>query len=151
MDFATMLACFTPYVAMLGPMTEKKRLHFEIAMPEDLPSVRADSVRVRQILMNLLSNAIKFTPENGTITVEGAPAEGGMVAVSVRDTGPGISPDDRQAVFERFKQVGEGHRKRGTGLGLPITKRLVELHGGTISLESEPGKGATFTFTLPIS
>jgi signal transduction histidine kinase len=138
-------------VAMLAPLMEKKHLALAIDMPRDLPDAWADSVRVKQVLMNLLSNAIKFTPDGGTIRVEGRPAPEGRVAVSVVDTGVGISEADRQQVFERFKQVGEGSRKRGTGLGLPITKRLVELHGGQITLISELGKGSNFTFSLPIA
>jgi signal transduction histidine kinase len=138
-------------VAMLAPLVEKKRIRLEIDMPKDLPDAWADPVRIKQVLMNLLSNAIKFTPEGGTIRLEGRPApDGERVAVSVVDTGVGIGEADRQQVFERFKQVGEGQRSRGTGLGLPISRRLVELHGGQITLTSELGKGSTFTFTLPI-
>jgi signal transduction histidine kinase len=137
--------------AMLAPLLEKKALTLTIDLPADLPDAWADPVRVKQILMNLLSNAIKFTSEGGSIRVDGrAEPAGDRVALSVIDTGSGISEADRQQVFERFKQVGEGQRKRGTGLGLPITKRLVELHGGQITLTSELGKGSTFTFTLPI-
>ncbi|MDB5098546.1 MAG: histidine kinase [Cyanobacteria bacterium RYN_339] len=137
-------------VALLTPLLEKKILHIELGFPPDLPEVVADPVRIKQILLNLLSNAIKFTPEHGKIRIEGLEA-GQKLAMSVTDTGSGIDVTDLVMVFERFKQAGDGHhRKRGTGLGLPITKRLVELHGGTISLMSEVGKGSTFTFTLPI-
>jgi signal transduction histidine kinase len=136
--------------AMLQAMFEKKHLHFVVDVPRELPDAWADAVRVKQILMNLLSNAIKFTPDGGTIRVEGRLAdEPGRLAISVIDTGTGIGEGDRQQVFERFKQVGAGARMRGTGLGLPITKRLVELHGGQITLVSELGKGSTFTFSLP--
>jgi signal transduction histidine kinase len=138
-------------VAMLTPLSEKKALHIKIDLPPDLPTACGDAVRVKQILINLLSNAIKFTPEDGLITVTGLllPDER-RIAIAIRDTGAGIAPGDLEQVFERFKQVGEGHRKRGTGLGLPITKRLVELHGGQITLVSELDKGSTFTFTLPV-
>lgn len=138
-------------VALLTPLLEKKVLHIDLAFPPDLPELQADPVRIKQVLLNLLSNAIKFTPEHGKIRIEAlldAPAQ--RVAVSIADTGSGIDETDMLMVFERFKQAGDGHRKRGTGLGLPITKRLVELHGGTISLMSEVGKGSIFTFTLPI-
>jgi signal transduction histidine kinase len=138
-------------IAMLAPLRDKKALQIDLKLSAEMPEVWADPVRLKQVLMNLLSNAIKFTPEGGKITVDaGLRDQGRYVAVSVSDTGTGISRQDMTLVFERFKQVGEGHRKRGTGLGLPITKRLVELHGGSIDLESEPGEGSTFTFTLPV-
>lgn len=138
-------------VMMLTALLEKKVLNIELSFGPDLPEVWADPVRIKQVLLNLLSNAIKFTPEHGRIRVEATmPPDGNELAVSVIDSGPGIEENDMLMVFERFKQVGEGHRKRGTGLGLPITKRLVELHGGRISLISKVGKGSTFTFTLPV-
>jgi signal transduction histidine kinase len=103
------------------------------------------------VLLNLLSNAVKFTPEGGTITMS-AVLNGGMVEISVADTGIGIAPEDQAAVFEEFRQVGTDYaRKReGTGLGLALARRLVELHGGTLTLQSELGKGSTFTFTIPV-
>ena len=138
--------------ALLGPLFEKKRLSLSIALDPATEEVLADPVRARQILINLLSNAIKFTPQEGAITLSTRAEGPDMAAISVSDNGPGIAPGDQLQVFERFKQVGaEGQRKRGTGLGLPITKRLVELHGGAIRLESEEGHGATFTFTLPLA
>jgi PAS domain S-box-containing protein len=125
-------------------------------VPADLPSVRADGTRVRQVLLNLLSNAAKFT-EKGSITLTAqAAVEAGVrvVALSVSDTGQGIAPRDQARLFERFSQVdGSATRKvGGTGLGLNITRHLVEMHGGRIWLESEgiPGHGATFHFTLPV-
>jgi len=113
--------------------------------------VLADERKVKQVLLNLLSNAVKFTPEGGTITMT-AVLQGGMVEISVADTGIGIAPEDQAAVFEEFRQVGTDYaRKReGTGLGLALARRLVELHGGTLSLQSELGKGSTFTFTIPV-
>lgn len=139
-------------VAMLTALLEKKTLDIRFDLPPELPEAWGDPVRVKQILLNLLSNAIKFTNEGGVIRVEGrVQPDGRNIAVSVIDTGSGISEHDLYQVFERFKQVGEGSRKRGTGLGLPITKRLVELHGGQITLISELGKGSNFTFSLPIA
>ena len=139
-------------VAMVTVLLEKKTLDIRFDMPPELPEVWGDPVRVKQILLNLLSNAIKFTDNGGLIRVEGrVQPDGRNLAVSVIDSGSGISEDDLFQVFERFKQVGEGSRKRGTGLGLPITKRLVELHGGQITLISELGKGSNFTFSLPIA
>jgi signal transduction histidine kinase len=113
--------------------------------------VVADERKVKQVLLNLLSNAVKFTPEGGTITMS-AVLNGGMVEISVADTGIGIAPEDQAAVFEEFRQVGTDYaRKReGTGLGLALARRLVELHGGTLTLQSELGKGSTFTFTIPV-
>ena len=113
--------------------------------------VLADERKVKQVLLNLLSNAVKFTPEGGTITMT-AVLNGGMVEISVADTGIGIAAEDQAAVFEEFRQVGTDYaRKReGTGLGLALARRLVELHGGTLTLQSELGKGSTFTFTIPV-
>jgi len=114
------------------------------------PALIADRLRFRQILLNLLSNSVKFTPEGGQIRVD-ATTTPGCVTISVSDTGIGIPNQKHAAVFDKFQQVGvvtKGIRE-GTGLGLAITKALVEQHGGSISLESEPGKGTRFTFTIP--
>ena len=111
----------------------------------------ADRVRFKQILYNLLSNAVKFTPEQGRVRVD-AVSRDGFVEISVTDTGIGIPTHEHEAVFEKFHQAGATTKgvREGTGLGLAITKRLVEQHGGRIWLESEPGKGSRFTFTLPL-
>jgi signal transduction histidine kinase len=113
--------------------------------------IDGDRLRVRQILYNLLSNAVKFTPKGGNVRVDIEPA-GEFAQISVTDTGIGIPPAEQQSVFDSFHQVGAtaGGIREGTGLGLPITKRLVEEHGGHIWLESEPGKGSRFTFTIPL-
>jgi len=112
--------------------------------------VRADERKIKQVLLNLLSNAIKFTPEGGRIEVRAAPADG-MVEVSVTDTGVGIAPEDLEAVFEEFRQVGTADKKaEGTGLGLALSRKFVELHGGRIWVTSQVGVGSTFTFTLPV-
>ncbi len=115
--------------------------------------IEADRVRFREILDNLLSNAVKFTPDGGSVWVESradSPSPG-MTAFCVGDTGIGIAPDDHAAVFDKFRQVSSTTRgvREGTGLGLAIVRSFVELHGGTIALESEPGKGSRFTFTMP--
>jgi signal transduction histidine kinase len=117
-----------------------------------LGELNADERKLKQILLNLLSNAVKFTPEGGSITV-GARIKGDMIEIAVTDTGIGIAPEDQAAVFEEFKQVGTDYTRKaeGTGLGLALTRRLVELHGGAMRLESEPGKGSTFAFTLPLN
>jgi signal transduction histidine kinase len=114
--------------------------------------IKADERKFKQILLNLLSNAVKFTPEGGTISVEAVPV-GTMVEVSVSDTGIGIAPEDCDAVFEEFRQVGSDYTKKaeGTGLGLALTRKFVELHGGKIWVTSVVGKGSTFTFSLPVT
>jgi signal transduction histidine kinase len=111
--------------------------------------VDGDERRVKQIIFNLLSNAVKFTPAGGAVDVSAAQMNG-EVRITVADTGPGIAPKDQQRIFEEFQQADIGVAQRdGTGLGLPLSKRLVELHGGRIWLESKIGKGSTFVFTLP--
>ena len=112
--------------------------------------IRADERKFKQILLNLLSNAVKFTPDGGKVVVRAVSVDGG-IEVAVSDTGVGISAQDQLVVFDEFKQVGRHYTNKheGTGLGLALTKRFVELHGGTLRLESEPGVGSTFTFTLP--
>ena len=113
--------------------------------------VVADERKVRQIVLNLLSNAVKFTPEGGRVAVRAARA-GDAVEIAVSDTGIGIAPEDQALVFEEFRQVGTDHTRKheGTGLGLALARRFVELHGGAVRLESAVGKGSTFTFTLPL-
>jgi len=118
-------------------------------LPKDLPAIEADERKVKQVLYNLLSNAVKFTPDGGGIEVTAA-REDGSVRIAVRDTGIGIAPDDQTKIFEEFRQVGRERSREGTGLGLTLTKRFVELHGGAITVQSTPGKGSTFSFTLPI-
>ncbi|HUP93927.1 MAG TPA: ATP-binding protein, partial [Burkholderiales bacterium] len=110
----------------------------------------ADERKVKQIMMNLMSNAVKFTPQGGTVTVRAARTRAG-VEISVTDTGVGIARDHLELIFEAFRQVGADYLRRaeGTGLGLALTRKFVELHGGTVSVASELGKGTTFTFTLP--
>jgi len=114
-----------------------------------LDRVRADERKIKQVLLNLLSNAIKFTPEGGRIEIRAVPADT-AIEVSVRDTGVGIAPEDQAAVFEEFRQVGASPvQQEGTGLGLALCRKFVELHGGRISVTSEVGIGSTFTFTIP--
>lgn len=111
----------------------------------------ADRLRMKEVLYNLLSNAVKFTPEGGSIWLESA-AEKDSLLVTVGDTGIGIPAEEQEAVFEKFYQAGTtGGVHEGTGLGLPITRRLIELHGGEIRVESHPGKGSRFILTLPLN
>jgi len=122
------------------------------AVDERLGEVLGDERKFKQILLNLLSNAVKFTPEGGRIDVDAA-LTNESVEISVSDTGCGIAPENQETIFEEFRQVGTDAAKKrdGTGLGLTLTKKFVELHGGTIRVESVIGKGSTFTFTLPLN
>jgi signal transduction histidine kinase len=117
---------------------------------ERVGQVLADERKIRQVMLNLLSNAIKFTPEGGRIEVWAVPVDGN-VEVSVSDTGIGIAPEDQEKVFEEFRQVGTADKKvEGTGLGLTLCRKFVELHGGKIWLKSQLGQGSTFTFSVPV-
>jgi signal transduction histidine kinase len=117
---------------------------------QQLGQVRADERKIKQVLLNLLSNALKFTPEGGRVDVR-AGLVNGLAEISVADTGVGIAPDDQEAIFEEFRQVGTAAKKvEGTGLGLALSRKFVELHGGRIWVESQVGVGSTFTFTIPI-
>ena len=137
-------------VETLRPLAEGKKQHLRIEPMEGLPSVRADSQKVHQVLINLLNNAISYTPEGGSITVEARPMSEG-IEVSVIDNGIGIPPDDLPRIFERFYRVDKGRSRElgGTGLGLSIVRHIVEAHGGQVRVESKPGKGSRFTFFLP--
>jgi PAS domain S-box-containing protein len=117
-------------------------------LPTNLPLASADGARVVQVLSNLLRNAIKFTPEGGRVEL-GITANDGNLVFSVSDTGPGIAPENRPKVFDRYWQSSAGARARGAGLGLSIAKGIVEAHGGRIWLDTELGKGSTFAFTIP--
>jgi signal transduction histidine kinase len=128
----------------------KHGINLDVTVDERLGDFIGDERKIKQILLNLLSNAVKFTPEGGRIGINARQADG-SVEISVTDTGIGIAPDDQPKIFEEFRQVGGENAKRieGTGLGLTLAKKFVELHGGRIWVTSEVGKGSTFTFTLP--
>jgi len=142
---------------MARPLVEKKNIDLEARVQKDLPPMHQDQARVQQILNNLLSNAIKFTPEGGRITIQAARDESNVLTMRISDTGVGIAEEDQQAIFEKFRQgratISSGdamtREYSGTGLGLSIVKELCKLLGGEISLESELGKGSTFTVRLP--
>ncbi|HEX8271802.1 MAG TPA: ATP-binding protein [Longimicrobiaceae bacterium] len=136
-------------VEMLRPMAAAATLRLEEEVPPGLPRVLVDGLRVQQVLSNLVGNALKFTPVGGVITLR-AEARGAEVQVSVADTGPGISPEQLPHVFGRFWQGGSKDGL-GVGLGLAIAKGLVEAHGGRIWVESEPGHGTVFSFTVPVA
>lgn len=123
-----------------------------IELDPGLGKIIADERMFKQILLNLLSNAIKFTPEGGTVTVS-ASNRPQTIEITVSDTGIGISPEDQQTIFEEFRQAGidSSQASEGTGLGLTLTKKFIEMHGGSISVESEVGTGSTFAFDIPLS
>jgi signal transduction histidine kinase/putative methionine-R-sulfoxide reductase with GAF domain len=128
----------------------KHGITLDIDVDDRLGEYLGDERKIKQILLNLLSNAVKFTPEGGRISISANKTENGA-EISVSDTGIGIAPEDQPKIFEEFRQVGSDstHKIEGTGLGLTLAKKFVELHGGRIWVESEVGKGSTFTFTLP--
>jgi two-component system, NtrC family, sensor kinase len=128
----------------------RRSIALHTTVDERLGQVQADERKIRQVLLNLLSNAIKFTPEGGRIEV-GAKSLDGFIEVAVSDTGVGIAPEDQEAVFEEFRQVGTAEKKvEGTGLGLALSRKFIELHGGKIWVTSQVGEGSTFTFTVPV-
>ncbi|HEX6909399.1 MAG TPA: ATP-binding protein, partial [Longimicrobium sp.] len=133
----------------LGPAAAQAGVELRQDVPEHVPSVLADRDRLLQVLSNLLGNAVKFTPPGGTITL-GARPSGGEMVFSVADTGRGIEPADLPRLFDRFWQA-ERTREGGAGLGLAIVRGLVEAHGGRIWVHSQPGRGSTFSFTLPLA
>ena len=127
-----------------------KGVEMRIEVENDLPLVRGDPDPLLQVVINLLSNAVKFT-DRGHVVVRAA-RDDGEIRVSVSDTGIGIAAEDHDKVFEQFRQVGDTltDKPRGTGLGLAISKEIIEHHGGRLWFESEPGRGSTFWFTLPL-
>lgn len=137
-------------MATTSALVRGKKVTLQEEIAPDLPLVRADPARIRQVLLRLMANAAKYT-DQGSITVR-AWASNGQVLVSVSDTGVGIPPEDLERIFERFEQGGteNGRRANGAGLGLSLSKEFVEMHGGRIWVESRVGKGSTFTFSLPL-
>jgi PAS domain S-box-containing protein len=139
-------------MSTIAPLAKARGVMLEPATLVAVPSVRADRVRLRQILYNLISNAVKFTDRGGVVRIR-ARRDGGRVAIAVVDTGVGIAAADQSRLFRSFEQLTlpSGDRPGGTGLGLALTKRLVEMHGGTIEVESELGVGSTFTVRIPVA
>jgi signal transduction histidine kinase len=137
-------------LTLVRERAQRHGIGLQLQVAPEVGEMRADERKFKQILLNLLTNAVKFTPDGGKVDVRAGLADG-LLQVAVADTGIGIAAADQAAVFEEFKQVGRHYtnKQEGTGLGLALTKRFVELHGGTLTLDSEPGKGSTFTFTLP--
>jgi signal transduction histidine kinase len=138
-------------LVMVRERATKNGVQLELALDPSVDLVEGDERRIRQVVFNLLSNAVKFTPSGGRVDVSMA-KQNGEVRIAVRDTGPGIASADQERIFEEFQQARDtdGERPEGTGLGLALSRSLVELHGGRIWVESEPGEGSTFTFTLPV-
>jgi signal transduction histidine kinase len=137
-------------LTLIRERAARREITLERAVDARVGAVRGDERKLKQVLLNLLSNAVKFTPEGGRIRVAAAPADG-VVEVAVRDTGVGIAPEEQEAVFEEFRQVGSSAAKQeGTGLGLALCRRFIELHGGTIRVQSALGEGSTFTFSIPL-
>jgi signal transduction histidine kinase/CheY-like chemotaxis protein len=136
-------------VAAVRPLLDKKQVAAHVQVPGDLPDVYCDRTRVQQVILNLVSNAARFT-DHGHIRIE-VHHQDGQVRISVQDTGAGIAPEDAETIFEPFDQGRLWHGRGGSGLGLSISRRFVELHGGRMWLESQLGVGTTFYFTLPIS
>jgi signal transduction histidine kinase len=135
--------------AMVRERATRQDVTLSTEIDDSVGEIEADERKVKQILFNLLSNAVKFTPAGGTVTLA-ARTDASQAIISVRDTGVGISPLDQARIFEDFYQLGPGMAQEGTGLGLALTKRLVDLHGGELTLESAPGAGSTFTVRLPL-
>jgi signal transduction histidine kinase len=137
-------------VTQVEPLAGEKQLSLQVNLASDLPVGKGDQRRIAQVLLNLVGNAIKFT-DAGQVGVRAEAADGSFL-ISVSDTGPGISDEDQEKIFGEFQQsdASNTRQKGGTGLGLAIAKRIVELHGGTIWVESKLGEGATFSFRLPV-
>ena len=137
-------------VDQIEPLAERKQQTLTVQVPPAPNAVQADSSRIEQVLLNLLGNAIKYTPAAGAVGV-GISRQDGQIQVTVQDSGPGVLPEEREHIFERFyrTQQHEVDRSSGTGLGLPIARMLVELHGGRLWYEDAPGGGSCFCFTLP--
>jgi two-component system, cell cycle sensor histidine kinase PleC len=136
---------------LISERVKTGRLELAIDLPPDLPMLLGDELRLKQIVLNLLSNSVKFTPAGGRVTLSAAVAPDGSLALAVSDTGIGMKPEEIPIALEPFRQIDSVHTRRyeGTGLGLPLARTLAELHGGTLSIDSVPGRGTTVTVRLP--
>jgi signal transduction histidine kinase len=138
-------------LALVRERAGRAGLTLEVEIDPALGALEGDERKFKQIMLNLLSNAVKFSPPGGAVRMFARHA-GNFFEVSVADTGTGIAPEDQEAIFEAFRQVGADvvRKREGTGLGLALARRFVELHGGSIRVDSEPGRGSVFTISLPI-
>jgi signal transduction histidine kinase len=134
------------------PMASKKTIDLQFDLDPDINIIYTDPYKFRTIAYNLISNAIKFTPEKGEVKVTIREKHRGFLEVSIQDTGIGISPEDQSKLFKPFSQIDSSISRKyeGTGLGLSIVKEFLKMQNGTIWFESQPGKGSTFTFKLPV-
>jgi signal transduction histidine kinase len=138
-------------LTMVRERANQHCIALDLEVDPTIGNIEADERKVKQVVFNLLSNAVKFTPDGGRVVVS-ALTDNGNVRVAVRDSGIGIAAADQQRIFEEFQQVSPGvlRAREGTGLGLALSRRFVELHGGQLWVASAPGAGSTFTFTLPV-
>ena len=137
---------------LIGPQAEPKGVTVTFTKDGTLPPLLADSRHLTQVFLNLLSNAVKFNRPGGSVTVTAGCDDAGAIVVAIADTGIGIAPEDLDLVLEPFGQAGTGPQRAhsgGTGLGLSVSKQLIELHGGTLTLDSTPGVGTTVTVAFP--
>jgi signal transduction histidine kinase len=152
-ELADVRATISAVVALFQQQARQKGLSLSVELPVRLPRVLLDTERFEQVLVNLIGNALKFTPEGCIRVGVRSRTEPPALEITVRDTGVGIAPEEQAKIFDEFAQVRyqAAHRQReGSGLGLAIAKRIVEAHEGQISVSSTPGKGSTFTVTLPL-
>jgi signal transduction histidine kinase len=138
-------------VAVIQPQAKERGLELVLDLPPALPPIRGDEKRMNQVMLNLASNAVKYNRDGGQIRITAVASEK-TIRVAVEDDGRGIRPEDMDKLFDKFRRIEESEgTAKGTGLGLPITKQLVELHEGQMDVTSEWGVGSTFAFTLPIA
>jgi len=147
----SLVAALNNAVTLVRERAQSHGIKLELEVAPELDTVVADERKVKQVVVNLLANAVKFTPDGGRVTLRAA-REDGQIRLAVHDTGIGIAPEDHERIFDEFQQASHQNEKsrEGTGLGLSLSKRMVELHGGTITVDSAPGKGSTFTVALPL-
>ena len=147
----SLVAALNNAVTLVRERAQSHGIRLELDVAPALDTVIADERKLKQVVVNLLANAVKFTPDGGMVTLRAA-RENGEICLAVHDTGIGIAPEDQERIFEEFQQASHQTEKsrEGTGLGLSLSKRMVELHGGTIRVDSAPGKGSTFTVALPL-